>query len=157
MKKRVNRLRFVLVGIFLIISTFVISPLLLIPGGEVLADPTKAVKKQVKPQAIAKETLYEVVYPLGRTMIKRTPLAPRLLDLRGKTICALSNHVFQYKITFPALGEMLQKQYPELKFIPYTEFPDSHDESASGKKAMEGLANLLLQKGCQAVISGNGG
>ena len=139
---------------------FIVLPLLLIPRGEVLAETADAVKEAkqlVKSQKVSKGALYEVVYPLGKTVTKRIPLAPRLTDLRGKTICAVSNHVFQYKITFPALGEVLQKQYPGLKFIPYTEFPDSHDETPAGHKAMQGLANLLSQKGCQAIISGNGG
>jgi hypothetical protein len=153
MKKRF----IVFIGSFLTVSTFIIALLFLIHGGEVLAETTKAVKKSGKVTGVAKGTLYDVVYPLGKTMIKEIPLALRLTDLRGKTICALSNYVFQYKITFPALGELLQKQYPGLKFISYSEFPDTHDESAAGKKAMEALASLLGQKGCQAVISGNGG
>lgn len=152
-----KKISIVSTGRFLTVSTFMLALLFLILGGEVLAESTKGVKKSGKTPGVVKEMLYEVVYPLGKTMMKEIPLAPRLTDLQGKTICALSNHVFQYKVTFPALGELLQKQYPELKFIPYTEFPDSHDESAAGKKAIEGLANLLLQKGCQAVISGNGG
>lgn len=134
--------------------------ILLILKVEVLAeitDPVKEPRQLGKSQGVAKGTLYEVAYPLGKTVTKRIPLAPRLTDLRGKTICAVSNHVFQYKITFPALGEVLQKQYPGLKFVPYTEFPDSHDETTAGHKAMQGLANLLSQEGCQAVVSGNGG
>jgi len=157
MKKQMNWSLLIFIGIFLTVSTFVVTTPFLILEDEVLAGTTTAPKKNLKNPGVAKETLYEVVYPLGKTMIKGIPLAPRLTDLRGKTLCALSNYVFQYKITFPALEELLQKQYPGLKFIPYTEFPDTHDESIAGKRAMGGLANLLSQKGCQGVISGNGG
>lgn len=66
MKKRF----IVFIGSFLTVSTFIIALLFLIHGGEVLAETTKAVKKSEKVTGVAKGTLYDVVYPLGKTMIK---------------------------------------------------------------------------------------
>jgi hypothetical protein len=100
---------------------------------------------------------YEVVSPISQETKKETPLSPRLVDLSGKTVCALSNYVFQHKVTFPVIAEDLKRSYTGLKFISFTEFPDTHDETDSGKKAMANIARLLKEKGCQAVISGNGG
>ena len=77
--------------------------------------------------------------------------APRLADLRGKTICELSNYEWQTARTFPAIRELLQKRFPDIKIIPYTEFPilnTYQDET-------EVLSQLLREKGCDGVIVGN--
>ena len=76
--------------------------------------------------------------------------APRLTDLHGKTICELSNGAWEAMRTFPFIREQLQKQFPTVKIIPYTEFPIGStyiDVSDIGEK--------LRKKGCQAVITGN--
>ena len=100
-------------------------------------------------------TVYKVVYPLGNSSVPVKPLAARLPDLNGKTICELWNHMFRGEVTFPKIRELLRKQYPRVKFIPYTELPNTHGPDEA--KMITTLADLLLKKGCNAVISGNGG
>ena len=112
--------------------------------------PAKEVIKEVP-------VVYEVVYPIGKSTAKIIPLAPRLDTLAGKTICELWNYDFQGDKTFPALRELLQKQYPTVKIIPYTELPNTYPKTADEEKALAALADTLVKKGCQAVISGNGG
>ncbi len=92
----------------------------------------------------------EVLDPGGATEVTLTH-APRLTDLAGKTICEAAHvELWEAKRTFPVVREMLQKQYPTAKIIPYTEFPDTYgDLAALTKKAKE--------KGCQAFIVGNAG
>ena len=76
----------------------------------------------------------------------------RLGDLNGKTICELSNDMWEAHRTLPAVGELLKRQFPTAKIIPYTEFPHSDREIDNDK-----TANTIKEKGCQAVIIGNAG
>jgi len=115
---------------------------------------TRVVKKKVEGPAPRKEAAYRVVYPLGSSSVTVKPLAPRLPDLRGKTICQLWNDRFRGDITFPIIEDLLKKQH-DTKFIPYTELPST--EGPDEKEVMKTLAEVLLEKGCDAVISGNGG
>lgn len=90
----------------------------------------------------------EIFNPTGTVEITETH-APRLADLNGKTICELSNHLWQDHRIFPAIREQLQKRFPGVKIIPYTEFPDIY--SVQG----EVLTRLLKEKGCDGAIVGN--
>jgi hypothetical protein len=108
------------------------------------------VAKEVPAPAAAAGPVTLAVYdPTG--VIEVTQLfAPRLADLNGKTICDLSDNMWQVARTFPLIDQMLQKQFPTAKIIPYTEFP-------SGTADNDTAVNLMKQKGCQAVIVGNAG
>ncbi|MFC1971280.1 hypothetical protein ACFLV0_05080 [Chloroflexota bacterium] len=78
--------------------------------------------------------------------------APRLGDLAGKTICELWNRSWEGQATFPEIDVWLQKQFPTLKIIPYTEFPVGKAEIDNDK-----TAQLVKSMGCDAVITGNAG
>jgi hypothetical protein len=83
-----------------------------------------------------------------------TPLhAPRVSDLNGKTICELSDNMWQDFRIFPLIRELLLKQFPEAKIIPYNEFPH---ESAGGAFAIDDdkVASMVKARGCQAAIIG---
>ncbi len=91
----------------------------------------------------------EVYNPAGS--VETTLLhAPRLDTLAGKTICELSNSLWEHDRIFPVLRETLQKQFPTVKFLPYTEMNlstlDLHD--------VEHVSKVVKEKGCQAVITG---
>jgi hypothetical protein len=105
---------------------------------------------EAKPSTAASTTL-EVYDPTGAVEVTQL-FAPRLPDLHGKTVCELSNASWEVKRTFPVIRELLQKQFPTIKIIPYTEFAD-------GRVGVEEENNIKLvaKKGCQAVIVGNGG
>ena len=103
--------------------------------------------------------MYKVLSPLGESRVEAVPPAPRLPDLRGKTICEVTNASFKSEVTFPIIRELLQKRYPDIRVIPHTEFP-IHYVQGSAKEMMQWVDNtvaLLLEKGCDAVIAGNGG
>lgn len=105
------------------------------------------------------EGKYEVVSPLGERDTKSINMAPRLDTLEGKTICELWNRSFKANITFSAIRELLQKRYPGVKIIPYTSMPHHHllENPGVTNAESEALIAALKAKGCDAVISGNGG
>ena len=76
----------------------------------------------------------------------------RLDTLAGKTICEVSNDDWEAYRTFPLIRELLQKQFPTAKLIPYTEFP-----VGSGYIDNDKVAQLVKTKRCDAVIVGNAG
>jgi hypothetical protein len=99
-----------------------------------------------------KEPVFSVISPLGETTVKMIQMAPRLDTLSGKTVCMVSNSAFKVNITMPAIAKELQAKYPGVKVVPYTEMATAY--SGSNWEAMPGQ---FKAKGCDAVISGNGG
>jgi hypothetical protein len=105
------------------------------------------------------EPVYSVVSPLGDSTVKMITMAPRLNTLAGKTVCMVWNHAFKADITLPAIAESLKSSYPGIKIVPYTEI-DAAVRAAGREDASAEAATLqavLKEKGCAAVISGNGG
>jgi hypothetical protein len=98
------------------------------------------------------DPVYSVISPLGETTVKMIQMAPRLDTLAGKTVCMVSNSAFKVNITMPAIAKALQEKHPGVKVIPYTEMATAY--SGSNWEAMPGQ---FKAKGCDAVISGNGG
>jgi hypothetical protein len=108
---------------------------------------------------MAVDAKYEVVSPLGERHIKWIDMAPRLDTIEDKTICELWNESFKSNITFPVIRDLLQKKYPGVKVVPYTDMPPHHMLENPGvtNTASDELIAALREKGCDAVISGNGG
>lgn len=100
----------------------------------------------------------EVVSPVGGEIIRQTTIAPRLHDLAGKTVCETWNGLFKGDFTFPIIRKLLQKKCPDVKVIPYTEFPFLHggDNPTYQAEVAKKIAVLAKEKGCDALISGNG-
>ncbi len=101
-----------------------------------------------------------VVSPLGEPVARPTPLAPRLETLQGKTIGEIWNGAYEGPLTFQIIEEMLRERYPGVRFVPYTEFPlltltDMGMESKAAR--LDAIRVALVEKGCHAVITGNGG
>jgi hypothetical protein len=101
--------------------------------------------------------VYEVVSPVGKSFAQSKSTAPRLETLAGKTICEISNgDVFRCPWSFPIIREVLQKRYPDAKFVPHTNFPIIDPESLDPEIKEETLPTLRAaykEKGCDAVIS----
>jgi hypothetical protein len=76
--------------------------------------------------------------------------ADRLDTLDGKTICELSNGAWQFDRIFPFVRELLKKQYPTVKILPYNEVIGTRSELEN----LEVVVKVLKEKGCQAVIAG---
>lgn len=100
----------------------------------------------------------EVVSPLGRAAVSLASTAPRLRDLDGKTIGEFWNGVFKGDQTFPVIRRLLEQRFPRLQIIPFTEFPHApgSDDPARQRERARRMAALAAEKGCDALISGNG-
>ena len=106
-----------------------------------------------------REQNYEVVSPVGKPSAKRIPLAPRLATLDGKTIGVVWNGSFRGEASFPIIASMLRERCAGVNVIPYSEFPLLTVSSLQPDKketALEAVRVALLQKRCDAVITGNG-
>lgn len=100
------------------------------------------------------EPVYEVVWPLGRSVYEPVHLANRAADLSGKTICELWEWLFRGEEIFPILRESLSKRYPGIKFVDYTVFGNTH--GSKEREIVAALPALLHKHGCDAAISGVG-
>jgi hypothetical protein len=94
----------------------------------------------------------DVYDPTGAIEVTQL-FASRVADLNGKTICELSNDSWEAQRTFPAIRELLQRQFPTAKIIPYTEFVHGNIPLESAKD----IGDVAAKRGCQAVIVGNAG
>lgn len=77
--------------------------------------------------------------------------APRVADLNGKTICEISDNLWETQRTFPLIRSLLQKQFPTATIIAYDKLPAATTDAASK------LGETVKKAGCQAVIVGNAG
>lgn len=95
------------------------------------------------------EVRLELYDPTGAEEVTQS-FAPRLSDLNGKTIGLLSDGLFQAHRTFPLIWELLLKRFPTARIIP-------PDEFGVGRAEMENEETMarLVEKGCDAVITGN--
>ncbi|MBI2906705.1 MAG: hypothetical protein HYX92_03495 [Chloroflexi bacterium] len=102
--------------------------------------------------------MYEVLSPLGGATVGPAPVAPGITDLNGKTVCEVWNGLGRGHATFPIIRELLQKRYPDVKVIPYAEFPvqDIRGTTTEIHERAEAAAALAVQRGCDAMISGIG-
>ena len=100
----------------------------------------------------------EVLSPEGLEAVERSGAAARLDTLEGKTIGEVWNGVFKGDVTFPIIRAQLEKRYPGVRIVPYTEFPHAPgtDHPARQRALAQEIAALVKTKGCDAVISGNG-
>jgi hypothetical protein len=100
------------------------------------------------------EPVYEVVWPLGPRSTGLDRLPPRLDDLNGKVIGELWNSVYKGDIAFPVIRAELKKRYPDIRFVEWTEFGDTHGPDAD--TVVANIPNMIRERGIDAVISGVG-
>ena len=100
-----------------------------------------------------------VVSPEGRPLGGAKKLSPHLDTLEGKTIGEVYNNHFKGELMFQTYRRLFKKKYPGVKIIPYTEFPIVYvgGDPASQRKIAQQVAALAKEKGCDAIITGNGG
>jgi hypothetical protein len=99
----------------------------------------------------------EVLSPLSKFAITKENAA-RVDSLQGKTICEVwETGDYGGDRTFPVLRELLQKRFPDAKFVPYTDFPIGQRYPDPRWVPHDKVAETLKAKGCDAVLLGNGG
>ena len=114
-----------------------------------------------------KEAMFrlKVLRPCGSGKA-RTKNAPRLDTLNGKTICEAFRSMYtsgtgsawRESDTFPVIRELLQKRFPDVKVVPYSDFTR---DLSSGEypywASPDKIGEVLRAKGCDAILAGNGG
>ncbi|MDP6342500.1 MAG: hypothetical protein QF491_03120 [Alphaproteobacteria bacterium] len=100
-----------------------------------------------------------VISPLGGETVAARAGAPRLGSLDGKTIAEMWNGDFKGNFTFPVIRELLHERYRDVTVVPYTEFPYStiRGTPEHQREVDAQMIALARDKGCDAVIAGNGG
>ena len=96
------------------------------------------------------------VLGLGAPVEKSSGLLrpPRLNDLNGKVIAELWDYLFKGDVMFPIIRRELLSRFPGVEFRSYQEFGNTH--GADEKSVVANLPALLLEQGCDAVISAVG-
>jgi hypothetical protein len=99
---------------------------------------------------------FSVLGPVGRHVGKTGPLAARVPDLTGKTVGEVWNGYFRGDVLFPVMRQLLEKRYPGVKIVPYTELPVLNPTGNTDELCAR-LKEALARTGCDAVIAGVGG
>jgi hypothetical protein len=103
---------------------------------------------------ITQQPLYDVVWPLGKSHWDMRELTPRIGDLNGKTIAEVWDRVFRGEEIFPAIRDALKKLYPDVRFVEYDTFGDTHGTTQN--EVLAALPELFRRHEVDAVISGVG-
>ena len=107
----------------------------------------------------SKEPGYKVLSPVGVRAGGGGHALSHVPDLNGKTICELDGRAFRASETLTVIRELLQARFPQAKFVKAGEVfsPSSQDQAARlREQSLTTLKNELLQRGVDAVITGNG-
>ena len=91
----------------------------------------------------------EVLDPSGAYEVSQL-FAARVPDLNGKTVCEVSDGIWESGRTFPLIADLLKKQFPTIKIIPFDQFPTANGTDPT-------LGPKLKAAGCDAAIVGNAG
>jgi len=97
---------------------------------------------------------YEVVWPRSERRSELRPLAPRLDDLKGIKVAQLWDFLFRGDEVFEILENGLQQRYPDIEFVSWREFGNTHGENET--RVLSELPGRLKSMGVDAVISGMG-
>jgi hypothetical protein len=100
------------------------------------------------------EDRHAVVWPRGRKLVERRPLAPRLPGLSGRTIAFLWNHVFRGDEIFPVLERELLRRYPDITVLGYDVFGSIY--GGEERQTIAALPERLLARRVDAVVAAVG-
>ena len=91
----------------------------------------------------------EVFDPCGSALdANKFKYAPRLADLKGKTVGEISNRIWESDRIFPLIRDLLKKRFPDIKFVPYTDLPSGLDNIQDNEE----IGDIVAAEGCDAVI-----
>ena len=97
---------------------------------------------------------YEVVWPRSERMSELRPLAPRLETLQGVKVAQLWDYLFRGDEVFEHLEVGLRERYPDIEFVSWREFGNTHGEDEA--QVLADLPHRLKAMRVDAVISGMG-
>ncbi len=105
-----------------------------------------------------KAATYEVVNPVPESHLTITPLAPRIPDLNGKTICEVTGG-FRADDRKSFIRKMLKERFAGVKFVTFDQIEGADIQAQAPnvrEKSLEAMKNDFIKNGGDAVISGNG-
>ena len=102
----------------------------------------------------AGEQQYEAYWPRSPRIVQSKALARRLDTLNGKTVAQLWDFLFLGDEVFALLEEGLRQRYPDVRFVSWREFGNTH--GAEEHEVVASLPRRLKEMGVDAVISGMG-
>ncbi len=97
---------------------------------------------------------YEVYWPRGTRQVKGKTLARRLDTLNGKTIAQFWDFIFSGDKVFAALEEGIRARFPDVKFVSWREFGNTHGPNE--RKILADMPQRMKELGVDAAISGMG-
>lgn len=97
---------------------------------------------------------YEVYWPRGPRQVKGKSLARRLDTLNGKTIAQFWDFIFSGDKVFAALEEGIRARFPDVKFVSWREFGNTHGPNE--RKILAEMPQRMRELGVDAAISGMG-
>ncbi len=100
-----------------------------------------------------------VISPEGLQQGATKGLSRHLDSLDGITIGEVYNNHFKGELMFRTYRRLFREKFKNVKIIPYDEFPIVYvgGDPASQKKTAQEVAALAKERGCDAIIAGNGG
>ena len=105
------------------------------------------------------DQILKVISPEGLPLAAQGTVSGELNDLSGKTIGEVYNNHFKGELMFKTYRRLLKEKYPGINIIPYDQFPIVYvgGDAASQKRIAKEIATLAKERGCHAIITGNGG
>lgn len=103
----------------------------------------------------AQGPLYEVVWPLGKSVVAPAiePTVP-ISDLNGKTVAELWDWLFKGPEMFAIIRQRLRERFPDVRFVDYETFGNIH--ATNEGEILSSLPEMLRRHGCDAVITAVG-
>ena len=100
-----------------------------------------------------------VISPEGLPLGEARNISRPLDTLDGKTIGEVYNNHFKGELMFQTYRRLFREKFRGVKVIPYDEFPIVYvgGDPSSQKKIARQIAAMAKEKGCDALITGNGG
>ena len=99
---------------------------------------------------------YDVMWPLSRKAVSRTPAASRVADLNGRTVCELWDGMFRGDVIYPLLREQLKAKFPGVKCVEYQNIGHIDVDGPRERSILAELPDKLRAQKCDAVIVGIG-
>lgn len=95
-----------------------------------------------------------VVWPRGRKIVERLPLARRPPTLHGTTIAFLWDHVFRGDEIFPIVEREIAQRFRDVTFVPWREFGSIY--GGDERRTIAALPDRLHERRVDAVVSAVG-
>jgi hypothetical protein len=126
------------------------------------ADPAGSPGVMPAPKLIGGAGMTEklaVISPEGLPQEGARNISRQLDGLDGKIIGEVYNNHFKGELMFRTYRSQFGKKFSNVKVIPFDEFPIVYvgGDPETQKRVAKEVAALAKQRGCDALITGNGG